>query len=262
MTPLHVVESPIYLFASSNLTFIHCTWWKWVGNCKEIATIKTYIFNLQPKARQMTNTKYGSLPSNSPPRMFGQQTSGDSGIGGPEECTMGSNGGRNVLGMGISAVHDAVLRGFAKLPGKFHYYLSTCMPVCKWVFGTAGRIFKSSKFPDLKATLKSGWNASHILRTILHIVWMLSAPKLEWKLIENFSCSFVRTLTIYFNVLLHLKYSKKRKCSKRKEVQKGRRDVHVRFNYLQSAAPLWLLSVSSDCRIYIFSNIQLVSDIN
>lgn len=61
-------------------------------------------------------SRYASLPSTSPPRIWGQM-SGDSGIGGPDDSL---NSGRNILGIGISAVHDAVLRGFAKLPGKLY----------------------------------------------------------------------------------------------------------------------------------------------
>uniref|UniRef100_A0A182J3C4 Uncharacterized protein n=1 Tax=Anopheles atroparvus TaxID=41427 RepID=A0A182J3C4_ANOAO len=53
--------------------------------------------------------RYASLPCSSPPKL--QDFSGSNDTGG------GSlDGGRNKLGIGISAVHDAVLRGMARLP--------------------------------------------------------------------------------------------------------------------------------------------------
>uniref|UniRef100_A0A182M1S7 Uncharacterized protein n=1 Tax=Anopheles culicifacies TaxID=139723 RepID=A0A182M1S7_9DIPT len=56
-------------------------------------------------------TRYASLPCSSPPKL--QDLSGSNDTAG------GSlDGGRNKLGIGISAVHDAVLRGMARLPGK------------------------------------------------------------------------------------------------------------------------------------------------
>ncbi|XP_063698803.1 putative uncharacterized protein DDB_G0277255 isoform X2 [Culicoides brevitarsis] len=67
-----------------------------------------------PKARPMTlapDHRYASLPSTSPPRIADQFA--DSGIGGDTD-SLGS--GRNILGIGISAVHDAVIRGMAKMP--------------------------------------------------------------------------------------------------------------------------------------------------
>lgn len=78
-----------------------------------------FPLSFQPKTRPsaVIPSKYASLPSGSPPRIFGQ-ASGDSGIGCSDDANNGLGSGRNVLGMGISAVHDAVLRGFAKIPGK------------------------------------------------------------------------------------------------------------------------------------------------
>uniref|UniRef100_A0A182YDL0 Uncharacterized protein n=1 Tax=Anopheles stephensi TaxID=30069 RepID=A0A182YDL0_ANOST len=53
--------------------------------------------------------RYASLPCSSPPKL--QDLSGSNDAAG------GSlDGGRNKLGIGISAVHDAVLRGMARLP--------------------------------------------------------------------------------------------------------------------------------------------------
>uniref|UniRef100_A0A182PH43 Uncharacterized protein n=1 Tax=Anopheles epiroticus TaxID=199890 RepID=A0A182PH43_9DIPT len=53
--------------------------------------------------------RYASLPCSSPPKL--QDLSGSNDTAG------GSlDGGRNKLGIGISAVHDAVLRGMARLP--------------------------------------------------------------------------------------------------------------------------------------------------
>uniref|UniRef100_A0A336LXU0 CSON007459 protein n=1 Tax=Culicoides sonorensis TaxID=179676 RepID=A0A336LXU0_CULSO len=67
-----------------------------------------------PKTRptSLAPPRYASLPSTSPPRHLDQN---DSGIGvGDDTNSLGS--GRNILGIGISAVHDAVLRGMAKMP--------------------------------------------------------------------------------------------------------------------------------------------------
>uniref|UniRef100_A0A182F640 Uncharacterized protein n=1 Tax=Anopheles albimanus TaxID=7167 RepID=A0A182F640_ANOAL len=53
--------------------------------------------------------RYASLPCSSPPKLQGSA--------GPNDAGGGSlDGGRNKLGIGISAVHDAVLRGMARLP--------------------------------------------------------------------------------------------------------------------------------------------------
>ncbi|XP_058055452.1 mucin-5AC [Anopheles bellator] len=53
--------------------------------------------------------RYASLPCSSPPKLHGSS--------GPNDAGGGSlDGGRNKLGIGISAVHDAVLRGMARLP--------------------------------------------------------------------------------------------------------------------------------------------------
>lgn len=34
--------------------------------------------------------------------------------------------GKNFIGIGISAVHDAVLRGGARMPGNLDFYLNMC----------------------------------------------------------------------------------------------------------------------------------------
>lgn len=79
--------------------------------------------SLQPKARPTTvlPSRYASLPAANPPR---QSAGGYDNDGGP------GNGvyiGRNFIGIGISAVHDAVLRSGARMPGNlfisFHVLL-------------------------------------------------------------------------------------------------------------------------------------------
>ncbi|GAB0099348.1 uncharacterized protein DMENIID0001_152040 [Sergentomyia squamirostris] len=65
-----------------------------------------------PKARPVTvmATRYGSLPNSSPPRDFGVGRMRDQGVETGVDLRRSSDG-KTVLGMGISAVHDAVLRG-------------------------------------------------------------------------------------------------------------------------------------------------------
>lgn len=88
--------------------------------------------------------RFGSLPASNPPRLSstganicsagrysldeggecaGRSRSSDSrrrfSSGRGSEDSGNALEGRTVLGMGISAVHDAVLRGVAKIPGKF-----------------------------------------------------------------------------------------------------------------------------------------------
>uniref|UniRef100_A0A182KC20 Uncharacterized protein n=1 Tax=Anopheles christyi TaxID=43041 RepID=A0A182KC20_9DIPT len=73
-------------------------------------------FNSQPKTRppNAMPQRYASLPCSSPPKL--QDFSGSNDTAG------GSlDGGRNKLGIGISAVHDAVLRGMARLPDQFSF---------------------------------------------------------------------------------------------------------------------------------------------
>uniref|UniRef100_A0A182TZI4 Uncharacterized protein n=2 Tax=Anopheles melas TaxID=34690 RepID=A0A182TZI4_9DIPT len=53
--------------------------------------------------------RYASLPCSSPPKLQDLTESNDAAGG-------SLDGGRNKLGIGISAVHDAVLRGMARLP--------------------------------------------------------------------------------------------------------------------------------------------------
>lgn len=73
---------------------------KLISNCKIV---------FQPKARPIANVPFrsGSLPCQSPPKTW--RTASDS-----------LDDGRTVLGIGISAVHDAVLRGIARVPGNFN----------------------------------------------------------------------------------------------------------------------------------------------
>lgn len=61
----------------------------------------------QPKARpsNVIPSKYASLPCSTPPRLFNQHSHDNY-----------FHGGRTVLGIGISAVHDAVLRGITRMP--------------------------------------------------------------------------------------------------------------------------------------------------
>ncbi|XP_053673501.1 trithorax group protein osa [Anopheles nili] len=65
-----------------------------------------------PKTTRPSNAmsqRYASLPCSSPPKLQD--------LSGPNDAAGGSlDGGRNKLGIGISAVHDAVLRGMARLP--------------------------------------------------------------------------------------------------------------------------------------------------
>lgn len=62
---------------------------------------------MQPKARptNVLPSRYASLPSTSPPRHH-------------LEATNGIYIGKNIIGIGISAVHDAVLKGGARMPGE------------------------------------------------------------------------------------------------------------------------------------------------
>ncbi|XP_055685551.1 uncharacterized protein LOC129791411 isoform X3 [Lutzomyia longipalpis] len=63
-----------------------------------------------PKARPVTvaASRYGSLPNSSPPRELGVNRVKDQTV---EASADLGGGGKTILGMGISAVHDAVLRG-------------------------------------------------------------------------------------------------------------------------------------------------------
>ena len=88
---------------------------------------------LQPKTRaNVPSNRYGSLPNTNPgkgpesgrffvdirvgrPREINSRTTA---TGASEDVTgEDSEENRTVLGIGISAVHDAVLRGVAKIPG-------------------------------------------------------------------------------------------------------------------------------------------------
>ncbi|XP_052893818.1 mucin-5AC isoform X2 [Anopheles moucheti] len=76
-----------------------------------IITTKSPTQTTLPKTRppNAMPQRYASLPCSSPPKL--QDLSGSNDTAG------GSlDGGRNKLGIGISAVHDAVLRGMARLP--------------------------------------------------------------------------------------------------------------------------------------------------
>lgn len=68
-----------------------------------------FYFLLQPKARpsNVIPSKYASLPCSTPPRLISSHSV-------DEHNLMGSGG--TVLGIGISAVHDAVLRRGAQIP--------------------------------------------------------------------------------------------------------------------------------------------------
>lgn len=126
-----------------------------IGNLRSGLTIK-FNSSFQPKTRAnyptslvagpggVTASRFGSLPtSNHPPRLSstganicstgrysldeggecaGRSRSSDSrrrfSSGRGSEDSGNGLEGRTVLGMGISAVHDAVLRGVAKIPGR------------------------------------------------------------------------------------------------------------------------------------------------
>lgn len=78
---------------------------------------------LQPKARPVTvaTSRYGSLPNSSPPREFGMGRMKDQAV---EAFVDKCGDGKTILGIGISAVHDAVLRGVGvgKIPGEILWW--------------------------------------------------------------------------------------------------------------------------------------------
>lgn len=75
---------------------------------------------MQPKTRptSVIPSRYASLPSNSPPRLI----DGSDGANGNPNIYIG----RNFIGIGISAVHDAVLRGGARMPGNYFTLFFIC----------------------------------------------------------------------------------------------------------------------------------------
>lgn len=106
------------------------------------------ITSLQPKTRANNlpasvlipgpNSRFGSLPTSTPKLYSGGANichTGRYSLDEGGECVGRSKSrrlssgpgsedaldGRTILGMGISAVHDAVLRGVPKIPGKYYY---------------------------------------------------------------------------------------------------------------------------------------------
>jgi len=72
-----------------------------------------FVFYPQPKARPTTVLpRYASLPSTSPPRLM---------TGRSIDSAANDHIKASTVGIGISAVHDAVLRGIARMPGKFKF---------------------------------------------------------------------------------------------------------------------------------------------
>lgn len=59
----------------------------------------------------MIPSRYSSLPNSSPPRIH---------VLPKQDSETGLTGGRTVLGVNISAVRDAVLRGVPRIPGIVH----------------------------------------------------------------------------------------------------------------------------------------------
>lgn len=105
---------------------------------------KIFMFLFQPKTRSNTSavlpgqtTRFGSLPTSTPPKLSsrtpnicnagrysldeGGECAGRSRSSSRRRLSSGrgseDSGNALVLGMGISAVHDAVLRGVPKIPG-------------------------------------------------------------------------------------------------------------------------------------------------
>lgn len=80
----------------------------------------------QPKTRPFTAvpSRFSSLPCASPSRILLNRVSSvdiNNDTDGQDEVDEAQGGCRTVLGIGISAVHDAVLRGVAGIPGTIIY---------------------------------------------------------------------------------------------------------------------------------------------